>query len=597
MSAAMEAISNKRKRKSRFSDIDSDQVEVDNSHQKTASSSRVDPAARAKAAAAKIAKVLPTTNPVSSVISHGFSSKQGTLSGNHERDSAAELQKLRTNQIYKSVQEQMGQIRALLRNPNESGGKTFMPAPLLLDEQGRQIDESGNVINENIAPTIATLKANKASTRIAQNPYLVFRNIDKEDKLDYLDPRLKVRKRETRAEKTFNFVKQGTFVKQAEQVRAREAKTMLAGFTSGRNPRAYKKESIVAIDEEKSDVANKTDGETQPELAIPENLDVAVPLKPDSNTPDIEWWDVAYLPKEKKVMVDKFGLVKAKCRKENPDLTVDYHEMRLKYCGTMNVIEHPSKLNLLRRHNKTIALPLMLTASERKKIRRKNRAEREKEKQDKIALGLLPPPEPKVKLSNMMRVLSEQAVADPSAIEKKVRQQVAQREKNHEMRNLARKLTPEERREKKLRKIKQDAAGDIHVALFRVPDLSNPQHRFKVDVNAQQSHLTGGVLLCKEDDINVVIVEGGKKAVRHYTHLMTRRIRWNDTADDENSDGDDNDSPVKSNGCVFVWEGIVARRAFNTFRFQECRTRTTARKVMDTKNVGNYWDLIENSIN
>jgi U4/U6 small nuclear ribonucleoprotein PRP3 len=67
----------------------------------------------------------------------------------------------------------------------------------------------------------------------------------------------------------------------------------------------------------------------------------------------------------------------------------------------------------------------------------------------------------------MMRVLAEKAVSDPSAIEKKVREQIAQREKNHEMRNLARKLTPEERREKRLRKIKEDAAGEIHVALFR----------------------------------------------------------------------------------------------------------------------------------
>lgn len=73
----------------------------------------------------------------------------------------------------------------------------------------------------------------------------------------------------------------------------------------------------------------------------------------------------------------------------------------------------------------------------------------------------------------MMRVLADQAVADPSAIEKKVREQVAQREKNHEMRNLARKLTPEERREKNLRKIKEDAAGDIHVALFKYAALSH----------------------------------------------------------------------------------------------------------------------------
>lgn len=79
----------------------------------------------------------------------------------------------------------------------------------------------------------------------------------------------------------------------------------------------------------------------------------------------------------------------------------------------------------------------------------------------------MPPPEPKVKFSNMMKVLGEQAVADPSAVERKVRQQIAQREKNHEMRNLARKLTPEERRAKKLKKIKADANGDIHVAVFR----------------------------------------------------------------------------------------------------------------------------------
>jgi U4/U6 small nuclear ribonucleoprotein PRP3 len=253
---------------------------------------------------------------------------------------------------------------------------------------------------------------------------------------------------------------------------------------------------------------------------------------------------------------------------------------------------------------------------ERKKIRRQNRADREKEKQDKIALGLLPPPEPKVKLSNMMRVLSEQAVADPSAIERKVREQIAQREKNHEMRNLARKLTPEERREKKLRKIKEDASGDIHVALFkyvlcslgcgglerpnsvqrvllkRVPDLSNPQHRFKVDVNAQQYHLTGGVLICKDSNLNMVVVEGGKKAIKQYTKLMIRRIDWRGDREAEQASDSEGEG---GNGCLLVWQGVVARKAFNNFRFQECRTTTTARKVMEAKNVVHYWDLVEKS--
>jgi hypothetical protein len=38
--------------------------------------------------------------------------------------------------------------------------------------------------------------------------------------------------------------------------------------------------------------------------------------------------------------------------------------------------------------------------------------------------GLLEPPKPKVKISNLMRVLGEEAVLDPTAIEQEVRQGV-----------------------------------------------------------------------------------------------------------------------------------------------------------------------------
>jgi len=281
-----------------------------------------------------------------------------------------------------------------------------------------------------------------------------------------------------RAAKTFNFVKEGTYVKQAEQVRAREAKKMLAGFTSGRNPRGYQKEAIVAIDDDDA-VAEASVGSSKTEVEAMEIHDIEVPPRPASLTPDVEWWDIEFLPKDQRAMVDKFGFVKAKVRAENAAATVSYADMKLKFSSTFHVVEHPARLSVIvKKDDQPVALPLMLTAAERKKIRRQNRAEREKEKQDKITLGLLPPPEPKVKLSNMMRVLSEQAVADPSAIERKVREQVAQREKNHEMRNLARKLTPEERREKKLRKIKEDAAGDIHVAVFKyVSTCDDDDHR------------------------------------------------------------------------------------------------------------------------
>ena len=51
-------------------------------------------------------------------------------------------------------------------------------------------------------------------------------------------------------------------------------------------------------------------------------------------------------------------------------------------------------------------MPMFLTKKEHKKLRRQNRRENWKERQDKIRLGLLPPDEPKGKMSNLMKAVS-----------------------------------------------------------------------------------------------------------------------------------------------------------------------------------------------
>ena len=141
--------------------------------------------------------------------------------------------------------------------------------------------------------------------------------------------------------------------------------------------------------------------------------------------------------------------------------------------------------------------PLPLTKVEQKKLRTQRRVAREQEKQEMIRQGLLEPPKPKVKISNLMRVLTDSAVRDPTAIEKEVRAQMAERAEAHEDRNLARALTPAERKEKKLRKMFEDSqtklggVNETHVRVYRIESLSNPKHRFRVDVNAQENHLTG----------------------------------------------------------------------------------------------------------
>ena len=63
-----------------------------------------------------------------------------------------------------------------------------------------------------------------------------------------------------------------------------------------------------------------------------------------------------------------------------------------------------------------------------------------------------------------MRVLGEKAVADPSMVERQVREQMAQRQTNHDMRNLARMLTPEERKEKRRRKLMEDTSKELLAA-------------------------------------------------------------------------------------------------------------------------------------
>ena len=61
-------------------------------------------------------------------------------------------------------------------------------------------------------------------------------------------------------------------------------------------------------------------------------------------------------------------------------------------------------------------LPVFLTKKERKRVRKAAREEKEREKRDKMMMGLIPAPEPKFKLSNFMKILGDQAVADPSKV-------------------------------------------------------------------------------------------------------------------------------------------------------------------------------------
>lgn len=58
---------------------------------------------------------------------------------------------------------------------------------------------------------------------------------------------------------------------------------------------------------------------------------------------------------------------------------------------------------------------------------------------------------------------------------------------------------------------------------FRVSDLSNASKKFKVETNAKQLQMTGGVIMFQ--DCNVVVVEGGPKQQRKFKRYV-RNYSW-----------------------------------------------------------------------
>jgi U4/U6 small nuclear ribonucleoprotein PRP3 len=118
-------------------------------------------------------------------------------------------------------------------------------------------------------------------------------------------------------------------------------------------------------------------------------------------------------------------------------------------------------------------------------MRKLKRAAELQDKRDRIRMGLLPPDPPKgnyraflcvvyltwlsflVRLANLMKVLTSDAIQDPTRVEAKVRREVAMRKHNHEKMNAERKLTDDQRREKEeTKKLEQEKKG-IYGAVFK----------------------------------------------------------------------------------------------------------------------------------
>ncbi|KAB1260870.1 U4/U6 small nuclear ribonucleoprotein Prp3 [Camelus dromedarius] len=412
------------------------------------------------------------------------------------------------------------------------------PTPLILDEQGRTVDATGKEIE--LTHRMPTLKANiRAVKREQFKQQLKEKPSEDMESNTFFDPRVSIAPSQ-RQRRTFKFHDKGKFEKIAQRLRTKievVIKFHFCMFAAG-------EAQLEKLQAEISQAARKTGIHTSTRLAL---IAPKKELK-EGDIPEIEWWDSYIIP-------NGFDL---------------------------EIVDNDTP----------VTLGVYLTKKEQKKLRRQTRREAQKELQEKVRLGLMPPPEPKVRISNLMRVLGTEAVQDPTKVEAHVRAQMAKRQKAHEEANAARKLTAEQRKVKKIKKLKEDISQGVHISVYRVRNLSNPAKKFKIEANAGQLYLTGVVVLHK--DVNVVVVEGGPKAQKKFKRLMLHRIKWDEQTSNTKGDDDeesDEEAVKKTNKCVLVWEGTAKDRSFGEMKFKQCPTENMAREHFKKHGAEHYWDL------
>ncbi|KAH7378301.1 pre-mRNA processing factor 3-domain-containing protein [Pyrenochaeta sp. MPI-SDFR-AT-0127] len=304
--------------------------------------------------------------------------------------------------------------------------------------------------------------------------------------------------------------------------------------------------------------------------------------------PDIEWWDEGIVPDKNYDCIDEPDKVKI----ESDDSIITIY------------VQHPPLLKAPQDQRLVEVKPMYLTTKEQAKLRRMRRAADLKEHQAKIRLGLEPPPPPKVKRGNMMRVMGEQAIADPTAVEMLVESQIAQRHDDHVTANEERKLTKEQEHAKLVANQEKDAQKGLYMCAFKINTLAFGKHRFQIDNNGKQLALTGVTLFNPE--FNLVVVEGGQYAINKFKKLMLHRINWQDNApptetqaEKQSSDPhwlkslDDqgNTKDHSANKCILIFEGEVKQRSFRKWGSRVCETAGEARETLGRAKLDSLWWL------
>lgn len=499
-------------------------------------------------------------------------------------------QQAKIRAMQESVKARLAAAKAKLKRPmavESAAAPTAKKAKMYEFDMAKTNGPPKTVLSTS-SPSLATAAAivPKEPAKKPSNPYLAHQKEEEEveeEADDTIDPSLvgaegKQRKRH----KELTFVEPGKYQELAELKREREARAAAAGFLSGRKQGHTL--TAVSISTDVLDTDSSVDvprADAHPETKMP----VA-----------IEWWDTDLLPPHVREQVateeNKLLLKQSKATLKQVGATGDdaatnevtseeslealrqrcYAEAKLENSRTSSLVQHIVPVRKISKQRKPV---LHLTQKELKRQRKLRRQEKQQKLQDLQAAGLVEAPEPRLTLSNFIKVLGDQAYLDPSQMERKVQEQMEARQRAHLTRNAANKLTKEQRNAKLSRKYED--RGTIETCIFFVRDVSHNYHRAKLDTNAQQFLLTGCVLEVP-GRYACVVVEGSPRGIQKFSRLLLVRMQWN---------GDDF---PKDNFCEKVWQGIVPKRLFKGFLFQTAESEDQARKILKTKGVEHYWN-------
>ena len=493
-------------------------------------------------------------------------------------------------------------------------------APLLLDAQGRQVDASGNVISAGLKRE-AELRVNqqqeereREERRERRREQRAGRPVkeerDDERSRAYYDPSLPAHHhgREARA---LQLVPAGTHERKAAMMRMKMLEREIAAAAEKDTDHAQPA-SAAAAGSKQQQQQGSSEQERQQKFIIPAVY---------SPVPDVEWWDAA--------------LVAATSSSSSPSSSLSPAVPS----EVTAFIHHPKPVESLAPQAAPAPQAALLTARERKKLKRRAGMEAQAELQEKIRLGLLPPPPPKMRLSNLMNALVNESVAEPSELERRVRAEIRGRREEHERVNRERQLGKEQRKEKVRRKLKDKVKDSaLHVAVYAVRrGLDAGRIRYLLDVNAAQWSLKGVAVIIRQSDgaagpaaagaapeqdsngASVVVAEGGPKGLRRFQRLLLVRIDWKKELDDAqrrlaeegggeasmadvggHADGEDSDDEEEGGDvarrnrryCCLQWTGLVAKPAFPvSFGFEVCRSETQARALFAKAGVEQYFDI------